>query len=160
MQHLVNSWIGGFVFLMSRTGYRLSTKKRKGRITNALMGTIAIWSVRLLQTHLLNIQEYKQGNKYIGMVFCYQNCSDLLWEKIVLEQFIQTVKQFLVTECFLICSWRFLISNKLEQLISNWKKILGFRNMQEKLEKYTSYMYTLLKSKYSIRMFTKETKWI
>jgi hypothetical protein len=59
------------------------------------------------------------------MVFCYQNCSDLLWEKIVLvvkknfwfkaegrefakvlrslEQFIQTVKdpeQFLATECF------------------------------------------------------------
>ena len=35
-----------------------------------------------------------------GMVFCYQNCSDLLWEKNVLvidclrslEQFIQTVK--------------------------------------------------------------------
>ena len=25
-------------------------------------------------------------------VFCYQNCSDLLWEKIVLGQFIQTVK--------------------------------------------------------------------
>ena len=35
----------------------------------------------------------------------------------------------------LTCSWRFLISNKLEQLDSNWKKILGFRNMQEKLEK-------------------------
>ena len=26
------------------------------------------------------------------MVFFYQNCSDLLWEKIVLEQFIRTVK--------------------------------------------------------------------
>ena len=38
-----------------------------------------------------------------GMVFCYQNCSDLLWEKIVL-----------VVE----------------------KKLLGFRNMQEKLENY------------------------
>ena len=25
------------------------------------------------------------------MVFCYQSCSDLLWEKNVLEQFIQTV---------------------------------------------------------------------
>ena len=34
-----------------------------------------------------------------------------------LEQFIQAVKgQFLVTECFLTCSWRFLISNRLEQL--------------------------------------------
>ena len=30
---------------------------------------------------------------------------------------------------FLACSWRFLISNKLEELE------LGFRNMQEKLEK-------------------------
>ena len=30
---------------------------------------------------------------YTAMVFCYQNCSDLLWENIVLlEQFIQTVK--------------------------------------------------------------------
>ena len=57
------------------------------------------------------------------MVFCYQNCSDLLWEKIV--------RQFLVTECFLTCSWRFLRSNKLEQL----EKLLGFKNMLEKLEK-------------------------
>ena len=32
-----------------------------------------------------------------------------------LEQFIQA-EQFLVTECFLTCSWRFLISNKLEQI--------------------------------------------
>ena len=47
------------------------------------------------------------------MVFCFQNCSDPLWEKKILvieknflkllEQFIQTVKDqnnFLVTECF------------------------------------------------------------
>ena len=33
-----------------------------------------------------------------GMVFCYQNCSDLLWEK----KGSQTIysEQFLVTECF------------------------------------------------------------
>ena len=31
---------------------------------------------------------------------------------------------------FLACTWRFLISNKLEELKFN----LGFRNMQEKLE--------------------------
>ena len=32
-------------------------------------------------------------------------------------------------------SWRFLLSNELQQYSnSNWKKILGFRNMQEKLE--------------------------
>ena len=42
----------------------------------------------------------------------------------------------MVTECFLTCSWRFLISKKLEQLeIILEKKIpLGFRNMQEKLD--------------------------
>jgi hypothetical protein len=33
------------------------------------------------------------------------------------------------------CSWRFLISNKLEQLEIILEKLLGFRNMQEKLEK-------------------------
>ena len=75
-------------------------------------------------------------------VFCYQNCSDILWEKIVLvikknfwnsrlkaenlnfllrslEQLIQTVKgqnSFWHQIAFLTCSWRFLISNKLEQL--------------------------------------------
>ena len=36
-----------------------------------------------------------------------------------LEQFYsnsEKSEEFLVTECFLTCSWRFLISNKLEQL--------------------------------------------
>ena len=32
------------------------------------------------------------------------------------------------------CSWRFLKWNTLEQLDSKWKKILGFRNLQEKLK--------------------------
>ena len=37
---------------------------------------------------------------------------------------------------FLTCSWKFLIYNNLEQLeFKLEKKILGFRNMQEKLEK-------------------------
>ena len=50
-------------------------------------------------------------------------------------------EQFLVTECFLTCSWRFLIPNKLEQLELKLENILGFRNMQEKLEniKVTQY---------------------
>ena len=43
-------------------------------------------------------------------------------------------EQFLVTECFFTCSWRFLRSQKIEQYSSNWKKWLGFRNLQEKLE--------------------------
>ena len=93
------------------------------------------------------------------MVFRYQNCSDLLWEKKCssdwekllkldaegwefakflrsLEQFIQTVEgqtNFWSQNAFLTCSWRFLISDKLEQLEFKLEKILGFRNMQEKL---------------------------
>ena len=81
------------------------------------------------------------------MVFCYQNCFDLLWshvrrncssdrEKLLkfeaegrefakflrsLEQFIWTVKQ----NAALTCSWRFLISNKLEQLKFKLKRIIG-----------------------------------
>jgi hypothetical protein len=35
---------------------------------------------------------------------------------------------------FLTCSWRFLIFNRLVQLEFKLGKILGFRNMQEKLE--------------------------
>jgi hypothetical protein len=41
-------------------------------------------------------------------------------------------EQFVVTET---CSWRFLRYNKLEELEFKLEKILGFRNMQEKLEK-------------------------
>ena len=75
-----------------------------------------------------------QRNK--TMVFCYQNCSDLLCEKKCfnngekfsktfakslrsLEQFIQTVKgqnNFWEQNAFLTCSWRFLLSDKLEHI--------------------------------------------
>ena len=41
-----------------------------------------------------------------------------------LEQFIQK-KNFLVTERFLACSWRFLMHNKLEQLKFKLGKIIG-----------------------------------
>ena len=34
-------------------------------------------------------------------------------------------EQFLVTECFLTCFWRFLIYNKLEQLEFKLEKIVG-----------------------------------
>ena len=37
-------------------------------------------------------------------------------------------------DTFLTCFWRFLISNKLEQFKFKLEKLLGFRNMQEKLE--------------------------
>ena len=78
------------------------------------------------------------------MIFCYQNCSDLLSEKIVLvieaegrkfakflrslEQFIQTVKgqnNIWLQNAFFTCSYRFLISNKLEELEFEWKKNIG-----------------------------------
>ena len=45
-----------------------------------------------------------------------------------LKQFIQTVKgqnNFWVTECFLSCSWRFLRSNKFEQLDFKLGTIIG-----------------------------------
>ena len=78
------------------------------------------------------------------MVFCYQNGSDLLWEKNCssdrekllkfakfmrsLEQFIQTVKvqkNFWQQNAFLTCSWRFLRYNKLEQLEFKLEKNIG-----------------------------------
>ena len=55
-----------------------------------------------------------------------------------LEQFIQIVKGqniFWYQNAFLTCSWRFLRSQIIyNNYNSNWKKILGFRNMQEKLD--------------------------
>ena len=45
----------------------------------------------------------------------------------------EKAEQFLMTECFLTRSWRFLF-DKLEKL----KKWLGFRNMQEKWENLAS----------------------
>ena len=47
-------------------------------------------------------------------------------------------QQFLVTDCFFTCSWSSLRYDKLGLLeFKLKKKILGFRNMQEKLEKWT-----------------------
>ena len=54
-----------------------------------------------------------------------------------LEQFILTVKgqnNFWCRNAFLTCSRRFLRSNKLEQVEFKLEKLLGFKNMQEKLE--------------------------
>ena len=44
-------------------------------------------------------------------------------------------EQGLVTEFFLTCALRFLISNKSGELEFKLEKLLGFRNLQEKLEK-------------------------
>ena len=54
------------------------------------------------------------------------------------REFPKTVKcqnNFWLQNAFLTCSWRFLRNNKLEQLEFKLEKLLGFRNMQEKLEK-------------------------
>ena len=37
----------------------------------------------------------------------------------------ESSEQFLVPECFLTCSWRFLTSNKLEQLKFKLEKMIG-----------------------------------
>ena len=83
----------------------------------------------------------------MNTVFCYQNCSSDREKLLKFEAegrefatFLGSLKHFIPTvkgqNAFLTCSWRFLRSNKLEQLeIKLKKKILGFRNMQEELEK-------------------------
>ena len=68
------------------------------------------------------------------MVFCYDNCSNVLWEKIVLV----IEKNF--WNVFLTCSWRFLRS----------QKILGSRNLQEKLENNSVNSKTINNSAYPI----------
>jgi len=96
------------------------------------------------------------------MVFCYQNCYDLLWEKIVLlieknfwssrlktknlQNFeissgtiysnSERSEQILVTECFLTCSWRFLRLNELEQSKFKFEKIIGIEKHAGKVRKY------------------------
>ena len=94
------------------------------------------------------------------MVFCYQNCSDLQWEKIVLvieKNFPgwrpRISKIFEITrtihsnsegsEQFLITEWLGFsdVINK-NNYNSNWKKPLGFRNLLEKLEK-DEYLYKM-----------------
>ena len=109
-----------------------------GRCLEYFLKRIPMWFIRSL--HFQNL------------IFCYQNCSYLLWEKIVLvikknfwssrlkaenlqnfwnhylEQFIQTVKgqnNFWWPNVFLTCSLRFLISNKLEQSEFKLQKIIG-----------------------------------
>ena len=62
------------------------------------------------------------------MVFCYQNC-DQKGSRIFLrslEQFILTVEgQNNGNRMLLTCSWRFFMSNKLEQLEFKLEKIAG-----------------------------------
>ena len=85
------------------------------------------------------------------MVFCYQNCSDLLSEKIVLvikknlQKFWDNknnfFKQWKVRTIFGNRMLFYLVPGGFSDLKNwnnynwNWKKLLGFRKMQAKLEK-------------------------
>ena len=62
-----------------------------------------------------------------------------------LEQFIQTVKDqnnFWQQNAFLTCSWRFLISNKLDQLEFKLEKNIGIYKHAEKVRKSTCQVCT------------------
>ena len=86
----------------------------------------------------------------LEMVFCLQNCSDLLWEKIVLVikknvrgrrprickifEITTTIywsseisEYFLKQNAFKTYYWRFIISNALEQLEFNFEKLIGIK---------------------------------
>ena len=100
-------------------------------------GTFQYWTSSL--------PEIERTNKSF-LVFCVQNCSDLLWGTIVLvieknlrlktenlqifwDECNNLFKQWKVntifeTECFLTCFWRFLRSNTLEQLEFKLEKII------------------------------------
>ena len=61
-----------------------------------------------------------------------------------LEQFIQTVKgqnNFWYQKAFLTCFWRFLISNKLEQLELKLEKNIGIQKSAGKVRKYNFFFY-------------------
>ena len=76
------------------------------------------------------------------MVFCYQNCSDLLWEKIVLA-IEKNFKEWKVRTIFgnkmllKLGPGGFSCRNKLEQFEFKFEKLSGFKNIQEKLENTT-----------------------
>ena len=63
-----------------------------------------------------------------------------------LGRFIQTVIQFLKQNAFLTYSWRFLRSIR-TIIIQIGKKLLGLRNLQEKLENTNSSLWHLLNSR-------------
>ena len=74
------------------------------------------------------------------------------WEKLIFE-IIRTIfpnsersEQVFVTECFFNLFWRFLISNKLEQLELKLEKIIGIQKSSGKVEKIT---FSSLKSELS-----------
>ena len=64
-------------------------------------------------------------------------------------------EHFLKQNVFLTCSWRVLRSNRLKKKYnSNWRKILGFRNMQKKLEKSSFLNVKVEKIKWTLSCVT------
>ena len=102
-----------------------------------------------LNSNCSNLLAMRNLQEQVKKAFCYQklfwpftvwiNCSsdwEKFWNSRLKVENLKRSEKILVTECFLTCFRRFLISNKLEELeFKLEKKILGFRNMQEKLEK-------------------------
>ena len=103
-------------------------------------------SINLLLYEIWNYNRKVKQERGRKMVFCFQNCSDQLWEKNVLlikknfwnlrlkaknlQNFLDHMssersEQFLKQNAFLTCSWRFLRSNILEQLDFKLEKIIG-----------------------------------
>ena len=78
------------------------------------------------------------------MLFCYQNCSDLLLEKMVLviEKKLKSEAEgrefanVLRTEYFLTCSWRFLSTNELKQSEFKLQKNIGIYRHAGEVRKF------------------------
>ena len=103
--------------------------------------------MHLHKTHLVWLKMYgfqlreskSHGQKISEIVFCYQNCSEPLWEKniLVIEknfwnlrlkfwssricknfEIPRTLRTIFKTECFLTCSWRFRRSDTVDTVDS------------------------------------------
>ena len=132
----------------------------KPRTYRCLVSTIILWSSNMYKIILNSVfqfsfswiesfEEFTFLNIWCKIIFCYQNCSDLLWEKIALVikrnlirdwrsrifkmfEITWTIysssersEQTLVTECLLTCWWRLLRSNTLKQLQFKMEKNIG-----------------------------------
>ena len=108
------------------------------------------------------------------MVFCFQKNSDLLWEKIVLvieksfwnsrlktenlhnfwdhhyNLFLQGKVNTIFEKWFLTWYWRFLRSDARDQLKFKLGKKMGFKNLQEKLEKVSCLKVSAIHEEVSI----------
>ena len=72
------------------------------------------------------------------LVFCYQNCSDLLWEKNnLVNEFFFWNSRLKAKNFQNFCSWMFLISFWLEQLEFKLEKNIGIKKHAGKVRKST-----------------------